>query len=95
MNVEVIQEQILELRGQKVMLDFHLAILYEIETKVLKQAVKRNLNRFPNDFMFELTSEEFKILRSQFVTSKRRGYPIYAIYFYRTRNWYALKWIEF
>lgn len=73
MNVEVIQGQILELRGQKVMLDFHLAILYEIETKVLKQAVKRNLNRFPNDFMFELTSEEFKILRSQFVTSKRGG----------------------
>ena len=44
------------------MLDFHLADLYEIETKVLKQAVKRNINRFPNDFMFELTKEEFENL---------------------------------
>lgn len=55
------------------MLDFHLANLYEIETKVLKQAVKRNINRFPTDFMFELNKEEFESLRSQFVTSKRGG----------------------
>ena len=55
------------------MLDFHLADLYEIETKVLKQAVRRNLNRFPSDFMFELTQVEFDSLRSQFVTSKRGG----------------------
>lgn len=73
MKLEIIQQQIIELRGQKVMLDFHLANLYEIETKVLKQAVKRNINRFPNDFMFELTKEEFENLRSQFVTSKRGG----------------------
>ncbi|HRE77261.1 MAG TPA: ORF6N domain-containing protein [Flavobacterium sp.] len=73
MKLEIIQQQIIELRGQKVMLDFHLADLYEIETKVLKQAVKRNINRFPNDFMFELTKEEFENLRSQFVTSKRGG----------------------
>mgnify|MGYP006140960623 CR=1 FL=1 len=73
MNLEIIQQQIIELRGQKVMLDFHLADLYEIETKVLKQAVKRNINRFPTDFMFELNKEEFESLRSQFVTSKRGG----------------------
>ncbi|WP_291118166.1 ORF6N domain-containing protein [Flavobacterium sp. UBA6135] len=73
MKLEIIQQQIIELRGQKVMLDFHLADLYEIETKVLKQAVKRNINRFPNDFMFELNKEEFESLRSQFVTSKRGG----------------------
>ena len=73
MKLEIIQQQIIELRGQKVMLDFHLADLYEIETKVLKQAVKRNINRFPTDFMFELNKEEFESLRSQFVTSKRGG----------------------
>lgn len=73
MKLEVIQQQIIELRGHKVMLDFHLASLYEMETKVLKQAVKRNINRFPSDFMFELTLEEFESLRSQFVTSKRGG----------------------
>jgi hypothetical protein len=55
------------------MLDFHLADLYEIETKVLKQAVRRNLHRFPSDFMFELSQVEFDSLRSQFVTSKRGG----------------------
>jgi len=73
MKLEIIQQQIIELRGQKVMLDFHLADLYEIETKVLKQAVKRNIDRFPTDFMFELSKEEFESLRSQFVTSKRGG----------------------
>lgn len=73
MKLEIIEQQIIELRGQKVMLDFHLAELYEIETKVLKQAVKRNIQRFPSDFMFELSKEEFETLRSQFVTSKRGG----------------------
>ena len=52
------------------MLDFHLAELYEVETKRLKEAVKRNLNRFPSDFMFELTRNEYNFLRSQFATSK-------------------------
>jgi hypothetical protein len=51
------------------MLDFHLAELYEVETKVLKQAVRRNIDRFPKDFMFEINKEELGILRSQFVTS--------------------------
>jgi len=57
------------IRGQKVMLDRDLAGLYEVETKVLKQAVRRNIDRFPEDFMFELSGQEFKNLRSQFVTS--------------------------
>ena len=57
------------------MLDFDLASLYGTETKVLKQAVRRNLRRFPSDFMFELTPEEFDSLRSQIVTSKSRTLP--------------------
>ena len=55
------------------MLDFDLALLYQIETKVLKQAVRRNIERFPEDFMFELTIEEFDNLRSQIVTSSYGG----------------------
>lgn len=60
---------ILLLRGQKVLLDRDLADLYGVETKVLNQAVKRNLARFPSDFMFQLNSEEFEDWRSQIVTS--------------------------
>ena len=67
MKAEIIQQQIIEIRGQKVMLDFHLANLYDIETRTLKQAVKRNKNRFPNDFMFELNENEIQNLVSQFV----------------------------
>jgi hypothetical protein len=67
MKLEVIQQQITELRGHKVMLDFHLASLYEMETRTLKQAVKRNKSRFPNDFMFELNEDEIESLVSQFV----------------------------
>lgn len=70
---EAIQSKILFLRGKRVMLDRDLAILYEVETKVLNQAVKRNITRFPDDFMFQLTNEELKGLRSQIVTSKRGG----------------------
>jgi hypothetical protein len=61
------------IRGEKVMLDFDLSALYEIPTKALKQAVKRNIKRFPSDFMFELHEDEFKFLRSQFVTSSWGG----------------------
>ena len=57
----------------KVMLDRDLADLYDVETKALKQAVRRNIDRFPEDFMFELSKEEFKNLRSQFVTSSWGG----------------------
>ena len=68
---EVILSKIHEIRGQKVILDKDLAELYEVETKVLKQAVKRNLDIFPKHFMFELTKGEHESLRSQFVTSKK------------------------
>jgi hypothetical protein len=61
------------IRGQKVMLDEDLAMLYEIETKRLNEQVKRNLSRFPEDFMFELTAEEFGHLKSQFATSSWGG----------------------
>ena len=72
-NLEIITNKIHIIRNQKVMLDYDLATLYEIETKVLKQAVKRNIERFPEDFMFELTKDEFDNLRSQFVTSSYGG----------------------
>ena len=68
---EVIVSKIYEIRGQKVILDSDLAELYEVETKALKQAVKRNLDIFPEHFMFELTKEEHGSLRSQIVTSKK------------------------
>ena len=71
--VEFIAQSILLLRGQKVLLDADLAELYGVETKVLLQAVKRNRERFPEDFMFQLTADEFGILRSQFVTSRWGG----------------------
>lgn len=71
---------ILQIRGQKVILSHDLARLYDVETKVLNQAVKRNIERFPEDFMFQLTEEEFSNLRSQFVTSSWGGtrVPPYA-----------------
>jgi hypothetical protein len=62
-----------EFHGHKVMLDFDLASLYGVETKRLKEQVKRNLSRFPADFMFSLNKEEFDSLRTQFATSKRGG----------------------
>ncbi len=64
-----IQNSITVLRGKQVLLDFQLAALYGVETKALNQAVKRNLNRFPEDFMFRLTSQEAAWMRSQFVTT--------------------------
>jgi len=80
--VERIERSILLIRGHKVMLDADLAALYAVETRVLLQAVKRNAQRFPDDFMFQLTREEFRLLRSQSVTSSSgwggRRYPPYA-----------------
>lgn len=67
MELAQIQEKIYELRSQKVMFDFDLAKLYEVETRVLKQSVKRNIERFPSDFMFELTDTEIELMVSQFV----------------------------
>ncbi|MGJ7031273.1 ORF6N domain-containing protein [Niabella hirudinis] len=70
MQLTVIQQKIYEIRDQRVMMDYDLADLYQVETKRLKEAVRRNRNRFPNDFMFELTKEEYEALRSQFATLK-------------------------
>jgi hypothetical protein len=78
--VERIENKILVIRDQKVMLDRDLAALYGVTTKQLNQAVTRNIDRFPPDFMFTLSNEEFDILRSQFVTSSWGGvrYPTRA-----------------
>ena len=70
MQPQAIQSRIYEIRGQKVMLDYDLAELYQTETRTLKQAVRRNRDRFPEDFMFQITKEEFELLRSQLVISK-------------------------
>ena len=81
-DIAVIQRKIYEIRGQKVILDRDLAALYQVETKVLNQAVKRNLERFPEDFMFQLTHQEWvkdvvnkevTDLKSQIVTSNWGG----------------------
>ena len=69
----LIGSRILSLREQRVMIDADLADLYGVQTKVLVQAVKRNLVRFPSDFMFQLTAEEWQVLRSQSVTSNAEG----------------------
>ena len=68
MELVQIKESIHEMRGMKVMLDVDLARIYEVKTRVLKQAVRRNIDRFPSDFMFEINQEEWGVLRSQFVT---------------------------
>ena len=72
-ELQLIQSKIYEIRGQKVMLDFDLAEMYEVETRVLNQAVKRNIRRFPDDFMFQLTVSEWDNLKSQFVISRWGG----------------------
>lgn len=75
--LRIVEEKIINkiylIRGMKVMLDFELSELYETETKQLKRQVRRNIERFPNDFMFELTTKEFADLRSQFGTSSWGG----------------------
>lgn len=73
MEIELIKNKIFEIRGQKVMLDFDLALLYNVETKRLKESVRRNIDRFPEDFMFELTKIELDSLRSQIASSNRGG----------------------
>ncbi len=67
MELEVIKNKIHEIRGHKVMLDFDLALMYTVENRILKQAVRRNINRFPEDFMFVLSENEINQLVSQFV----------------------------
>ena len=73
MELSIIHERIHEIRSKKVILDKDLAELYGVETKYLNLAVKRNLERFPNDFMFQLTNEEWVSLRLQIATSKKKG----------------------
>jgi hypothetical protein len=73
MELELIKSRIHEIRGKKVILDFELAKMYQTETKRLKESVRRNIRRFPPDFMFELTAEEWGYLRSQFATSSWGG----------------------
>lgn len=81
-NLKTLETEVLicEVRGRKVILDYQLANLYGVETKNLKRAVKTNMNRFPEDFMFELTKEEFDILRCRNFTSKGRGGTRYMPY---------------
>jgi hypothetical protein len=80
MELEIIKNSIHEIRGLKVILDFELAKMYQVETKRLKESVRRNSRRFPVDFMFELTQEEWTNLRSQIATSSWGGkrYPPFA-----------------
>ena len=73
MEIEQIKKSILEIRGKKVILDMDLAKIYEVETRVLKQAVRRNIERFPYDFMFELTENDLQNLTSQIVISSWGG----------------------
>ena len=87
----VMQNLIHNIRGQKVMLDSDLAMLYGVLTKNLNKAVKRNVQRFPEDFMFQLTEEEYESLRFQIGTSKpKRG----GICIHRAGNCYAIKRIK-
>jgi hypothetical protein len=81
LSVQTIKERVLLIRGEKVLLDSDLADLYGVETKVLVQAVKRNIERFPSDFMFQLTKQQYADLRSHYVTSSLHGgrrYPPYV-----------------
>jgi len=75
--VESIVSKIVLVRGEKVIIDRDLSELYDVETKQLKRAVRRNINRFPEDFMFQLTKEEYRSLRSQFGTLKRGTHSKY------------------
>ena len=74
-ELQNIQNLIYIIRGQRVMLDFDLAMLYEVETRSLNQTVKRNIRRFPDDFMFQLTEQEWSLISSQFVMTSRMKRP--------------------
>ena len=73
MEIQIIQSKIYDIRGVRVMLDFDLAEMYNVETKNLKRSVRRNIERFPSDFMFEITKEEYDFLRCNFGTLKNSG----------------------
>jgi hypothetical protein len=80
LELQVIHEKIHTIRGHKVMLDFDLAALYMIDTRRLKEAVRRNIQRFPPDFMYELTQNEYQSLRSQIATLEKKGRGKYTKY---------------
>lgn len=80
MEQQIIQSKIYEIRGMRVMLDYDLAEMYQVETKNLKRSVRRNIERFPEDFMFELTKEEYDFLRCNFGTLENSGRGQYAKY---------------
>lgn len=80
MKLQTIHNQIYEIRGSKVMLDFDLAELYGVEVKRLKESVRRNISRFPEDFMFELSKEEYHYIRTQFATIENHGRGKYSKY---------------
>lgn len=90
MELAIIQSKIYDIRGVKVMLDFDLAEMYGVETRVMNQAVKRNLKRFPDDFMFQLTETEWKGISSQFVMTSRTKRPKSAIPFVFTEQGVAM-----
>ena len=71
MELQRIQSKIFEIRGQKIMLDYDLAVLYKVETRVLKQAVRRNIDRFPEDFMFQVTKKNGKSLSQNVITYRK------------------------
>lgn len=85
-ELTTIQSKIYEIRGQRVMLDFDLAALYQVTTSALNQAVKRNIERFPEEFMFRISEIEWKNMSSQFVTTSQSeaAEDIPTLYFYRT-----------
>lgn len=86
-----IQDRIYEIRGEKVILDFDLAVLYDVETRVLNQAVKRNIERFPKDFMFQLSTEEFNnLMSSQIVMTSIKKRPKTALPFAFTEQGIAM-----
>ena len=89
MELQTIQSKIYEIRGQKVILDFDLAELYQSDTRSLNQAVKRNIKRFPLDFMFQLTTDEWSVLMSQLGWHSETSLCIY-----RARCCYAVRTIE-
>jgi hypothetical protein len=90
MQIATLQSKIYDIRGQKVILDFDLAMLYEVETRVLNQTVKRNIKRFPVDFMFQLTMEEWESMSSQIVMTYPSKRPKTAFPFAFTEQGVAM-----
>ncbi len=78
-DIQAIQNKIYEIRGQRVMLDFDLAAMYGVETRALNQAVRRNVKRFPEDFMFQVSEIEWQVISSQFVMTSRTKRPKSAL----------------